>query len=98
MNMKKRYFRRKDLNNKNILKFGKVLLTKTQADKLVTVYGEDLTKFAIQLLNEKITSNPQDKKLCNAKNHYQYFRKDSKIINFALEMLNNTKSYGPLWY
>ena len=96
--MKKKHFRRKDLNNKNILNFGKVLLTKPQADKLVATYGEDLAKFAIQLLNEKIISNPQDKKLYNAKNHYQYFRKDSKIINYALEMLNNTKSYGPIWY
>ena len=96
--MRKKHFRRKDILNKDTVKYGKVFLTTAQVEKLKANYGEDLIKYAIQLLNEKIISNPHDKKLCNAKNHYQYFRSDGKIINFALEMFNNVKSYGHIWY
>ncbi len=96
--MKKKYYRRKDILKQDIKKFGKVLLTQKQYEKLIAIYGEDLTNFAIRLLDEKISTNKNDKKLCYAKNHYQYFRRDSKIINFALEMLNSTKNYGPIQY
>ena len=96
--MKKKYYRRKNILKEDIKNFGRVLLTQKQYEKLVESYGEDLSKFAIQLLNEKILANKNDTNLYNAKNHYQYFRKDGKIINFAMEMLNNTIKYGPIWY
>lgn len=96
--MRKKFYRRKDILKQEIKKFGNVLLTEKQYKKLIETYGEDLTTFAIQLLNEKILTNKYDRNLYYAKNHYQYFRKDSKIINFALEMLNNATNYGPIKY
>ncbi len=96
--MRKKYARRKEISHKDIEKFGRVLLTKEQYNKLVENFGEDLVTFAIKLLDDKIKANNTDKKLCNAKNHYQYFRSDSKIISFALEVMNSSEKYGCIFY
>ena len=96
--MKKKHARRKPICREDNIEFGLVLLTQNQYEKLVANFGEDLTKFAISLLNDKIKYNPQDKRLVNAVNHYQYFRKDGKLICFALEVMNISDIYGPLRY
>ncbi len=96
--MKKRFARRKTISKKDIVKHDKVLLTNEQFNKLIDNFGEDLTMFAIKLLNDKIKSNLTDRKLRKAKNHYQYFRSDGKIINFALEVMNSSKKYGYILY
>lgn len=96
--MKKKHLRRKIPIPEDNIKFGKVLLTENQYKKLVENFGEDLTNFAIMLLNDKIRYNPQDKRLTDAINHYQYFRRDGKLLNFALEVMNTSERYGPLSY
>lgn len=96
--MRKKFSRRKKISEPDKLQIGQVLLTKYQLNKLYENYGEDLTNFAIRLLNEKINSNRNDKSLILATNHYQYFRKDGKIINFALEIMNNLGECGRVLY
>ena len=96
--MRKKFFRRKKITKEDTVKIDNVLLTKYQLETLYENYGEDLTNFAIKLLNEKIKSNGNDKNLVFAANHYQYFRKDGKIINFALEIMNNIGGYGRIYY
>lgn len=96
--MKKKHLRRKIPLPEDNIKFGNVLLTENQHKKLVENLGEDLTNFAIMLLNDKIKYNSQDKRLVNATNHYQYFRRDGKLVSFALEVMNTSDIYGPLAY
>ena len=92
--MKKKYARRKSICVEDCVQLGQVFLTKVQISKLQELYGEDLFAFAVMLLNDKIRQNPHNSKLSNSKNHYQFFRSDGKIINFALEMLNNSSVYS----
>ena len=94
--MRKKYARRKEIQQEDVEKYGEVLLTGEQFNRLVENFGEDLTKFAIQLLNDKLRGG--DKALRKAKNHYQYFRADGKIINFALEVMNSSEKYGYIFY
>ena len=96
--MKKEKRKRHFLRSNEVNKFGKVLLTEFQFQKLIENYGEDLVLFAIKLLNDKIICNRTNKNLVNAKCHYQYFRKDGKIINFALENMNCVGSCGKILY
>ena len=96
--MKKKHLRRKIPTPEDNIRFGNVLLTANQHNKLVENFGEDLTNFAIMLLNDKIKYNSHDKRLVNSTNHYQYFRRDGKLISFALEVMNTSDYYGPLSY
>lgn len=96
--MRKKISKRKLIIEQEPRKYGQVLLTEKQYNTLIKNYGEDLTVFAIQLLNEKISANRFNKQLVNSTNHYQHFRKDGKIINYALEIMNNVGASGTVFY
>ncbi len=96
--MRKKYARRKKVSLKDIKSYGNVRLTDEQLNKLINNYGEDLTMFAIRLLDDKIKSEPLNSRMKKAKTHYQYFRNDGKIILFALEVMNSSEKYGHIFY
>ena len=96
--MTKKSARRKSITAKDSKEYGQVLLTDKQYNTLINTYGEDLTLLAIRLLNDKINSNRFNKKLIKAKNHYQYFRRDGRILNFALDILNTAGACGTVHY
>ena len=96
--MKKELTRRKEISPNEIKRFGEVRLTETQFLRLVDRYGEDLTLFAIKLLDDKIKYKKNSSKYKKAITHYQHFRSDGELINFALEMMNSSEKYGCILY
>ncbi len=96
--MKSELTRRKERFPYEIKKFGEVRLTEAQFLKLVERYGEDLTSFAIKLLDDKIKYKKNSSKYKNVITHYQHFRSDGELINFALEMMNSSEKYGCILY
>ena len=96
--MRRNFAKCKPIFTQYTKKYGQVLLTDNQYNTLIENYGEDLTKFMIHLLNDKITANRFNKRLVSATNHYQYFRRDGKILNFALEIMNNAEASGAIYY
>lgn len=96
--MRKKHIRKQKIKPQDIKNYGLVLLTQEQFDRLIENFGEDLTMFAVKLLNDKIKVDRSDGKLRKAKNHYQYFRSDSKIILFALEVMNSSQKYGHIYF
>ncbi len=96
--MKNEFTRRNKISLNEVKNFGNVRLTEAQFLRLIDTYGEDLALFAIKLLDEKIKFNKNVSKYKKAVTHYQHFRSDGKLINFALEVMNSSEKYGCILY